>query len=390
MKQTNYARSLVMVVAAVTAVEVLALKPQPMRLADGVTLTPTLDLSEAYDDNIYEANVVADSSSWVTTVAPDLLLDVLNGTHHYQLQYSFQSDFFHSDRDNDNTDHFFRAGAYLGLDSNNRLDFDASHNRVENIFDTSVIGENDKFETTNASGVYGFGTASAPFNVDVGVNHTWYRTFNSGGINRDREYDKPGARITGYYRIAPKTRLLAEYRYDQYDYLLTSSRLDSDKDTLLVGVTWAATARTLGTLKFGQERRDFDDSALDDRDGSSWEADLTWQPAQRSTLVFNSSKGTDEGSATEELIEATRLRVSWNQQLSPRMSSDVFYAYADEDYQDLIGREDEINEFGASVRYEFARWMDIGLGYTYKDRDSNIPVRAYDRNIFLLKLNLSL
>jgi uncharacterized protein (PEP-CTERM system associated) len=218
----------------------------------------------------------------------------------------------------------------------------------------------------------------------------WFRSLNSGTLNTDREHDKPGFRVTGYYRLAPKTRMLLEYRYDDYDYLLASSLLDSKKETYLVGLTWTATARTVGTLKFGREERDFDSGLKKDKDASAWEADLVWQPVKSATLTFNTTKGTEEGSVTEDLVDVTRFKVAWNHQLAPRLTSDVSYAYADEEYQDLFGREDEVNEVGVGLNYDVTRWVTVGVGYRYKDRDSNVAVRDYDRNVYMLNVNLSL
>jgi len=382
--------SLVAIVAAVSAGQALARDPKRIQLADGIVLTPLLDVSEAYDDNIYEANVNADSSTWVTTISPSLLLDAVQGVNHYQLEYGFETDYFHSTDQDHNTDHSLRGMAEIALNKTNRFELSANYDRIENVSDTSVIGQNDKFEITRADANYIYGAPSGPFSMELGVNHVWFRTFNSGTLNSDREYDKPGASATGYFRVGPKTRALVEYRYDDYDYLLSSSALDSTKDTYLIGLTWAATARTVGTIKFGYEERDFDSNAKKDKDGSSWEADLTWQPTQRATLIFNTSKGTEEGSVSEDLVEVERFKASWNHQIAPRISSDVSYAYLDEEYQNILNRKDEVNEVAVGINFDATRWMTVGVGYRYKDRDSNVPVRDYDRNVYMVSLNLSL
>ncbi|MFA5548329.1 MAG: outer membrane beta-barrel protein [Porticoccaceae bacterium] len=382
-------RALVAIIAAGAAANAMAVQPKPVKISEGITLTPTLESELRYDDNIYEANV-SDSSSWVASISPNLLLDSVQGRAHYQLGYSFDTELFdHSDQDSD-TDHFLKASAEIGINRSNRLSLNANYSRVENVADTSVVGENDKFETSRVAAIYGLGNPSGLLSLDIGANHEWFRTFNSGTINRDREYDKPGFNATGYYRLGPKTRALLEYRYDDYDYLQAFPHLDSDKNTVLVGVIWSATRQTTGSLKFGQEKRDFDDAGKKDRDGSTWEADVLWQPGPRSTLSIGGQKGTEEGSVTEDLIDATRARVSLYHELSRTMSLDTFYRFSDEDYQDLVGREDEVNEAGISLRYNSSRWMSVGIGYTYKDRDSNQSIRDYDRNVYMINLNLSL
>lgn len=386
-KLTNHA--LILVLTAGATAQVAAIQPKAVKISEGITLTPTLDAGLRYDDNIYEAGV-DNSSSWVANISPNFLLESVQGKGQYQLGYSFNSDIYdHSEQDSD-TDHHLKALAEIGLNRSNRLSFYGNYDRVENVSDTTIVGENDKFETSKISAVYGLGMPARTLSLDLGVNHEWYRTFNSGSLNLDREYDKPGLNATGYYRLGPKTRALLEYRHDEYDYILSSSILDSDKDTVLVGITWSATRQTTGTIKFGQEKRDFDDSSKKDQDGSTWEADLTWQPGPRSSVSLSTMKGTEEGSLTEDFIDTTKTRLGLLHQFSPRVTLDTFYGYSDEEYQDLLGREDEVNEAGVTLRYNANQRMSVGVGYSYKDRSSNLDIREYDRNIYMLNVNLSL
>lgn len=384
---TNHA--LLIALTAGTASHVAAMEPKPIKIAQGITLTPTLDSRIRYDDNIYEA-AVDDASSWVATFAPNFLMESVQGKSQYQLNYSFNTDIYDDGGQDSDTDHFIKGLAEIGLNRSNRISLYANYDRVENVADTTLVGENDKFESTKVSAVYGLGMPAGIVSLDLGVNHQWYRSFNSGSLNIDREYDKPGVNATGYYRLGPKTRALLEYRYDDYDYILSSSTLDSDKNTVLVGLTWSATRQTVGTIKFGHEDRDFDDDSKKDQDGSTWEADLTWQASPRSSFSLATMKGTEEGSITEDFIDTTKIRLGLVHQFTPKITLDTYYGFKDEEYEDLLGREDEINEAGVTLRYNANRWMSVGVGYSYKDRDSNLAIRDYDRNIYMLNVNLSL
>lgn len=386
-KLTNHALALVLTAAATS--QAVALQPKPVKIGEGITLTPTLDTGLRYDDNIYEAGV-DNASSWVATINPNFLFESVQGKAQYQLGYSFNTEIFDDSEQDNDTDHFLNALAEIGLNRSNRISLAANYDRVESVADTTVVGENDKFETSTVSAVYGIGNPAGIISLDLGANHEWYRTYNSGYLNQDREYDKPGLNATGYYRLGPKTRALVEYRYDQYDYILSNSTLDSDKDTFLVGVTWSATRQTTGTIKFGQENKDFDDSGKKDQEGSTWEADVNWQPSPRSTVALSTMKGIEEGSITEDFVDTTKSRISLLHELSPIVTLDTFYGFAEEEYQDLFGREDEINEAGITLRYNANRQMSVGVGYTYKDRDSNLPIRDYDRNVYMINVNLSL
>ena len=389
MKSGELLAGLGLVTMAFASAPALAVQPKPIPLGDGAKVTPTLDLSASYDDNIYQSSA-NDTSSWITSVEPGALLDVVRGANHYQLGYTLDSEYVHEESDNNNVDHHLRGSAIFGLTRTSRIELYGNYDRVENIFDTTLIGENDKFESSGVSAVYGYGSSSSPFAMDVGVRQNWFRSLNSGTLNAFREYDNAGATVTTYFQVMPKTRLLLEYNYDDFDYQQDTAGLDSEKNTAFVGATWTATARTQGTVKIGYEDREFDDPGRDDNSGMSWQVDVGLQPTKRDTVNLTSFQGTQEGSIEEDFVDTTKYGINWNRQFSTRVSGDLNYSYAENDYEDQLGREDEITTLGGEVRYDVSRQFTVGVGYKYEDRDSTQSARSYDRNIYLLNLNLSL
>ena len=77
-----------------------------------------------------------------------------------------------------------------------------------------------------------------------------------------------------------------------------------------------------------------------------------------------------------------------------RLSSNVTYTYTDRKYQNdsrvSSDRHDKIKQYGLGMTYEMRRWLDVGLGYTRRDNDSNVDSRDYKRNIYALTFNASL
>lgn len=373
---------------AVASAPAFAVEPQKIQLGGGLSITPLLDLEVGYDDNIRGVGI-DDESSWVTTLSPSVLMEAIDGLNLYQFRYRADARRYHSSQDDDHVNHSAELLANLVFNQRNRLNLSATHYRTEQIANTRFIDVNDEFNTSRLGAVYGFGVPSATFNFDLGVDHTWRRTDNSGGINRDREYDMAGANGVVYFRVSPKTRLLAEYRYQDYEYEMRGSDLDNERDIYLLGVTWDATAKTVGTLKFGHEDRDFSSSARKDISNSYWEADITWQPRPMSTITLGTSKESREGELTQNYVKATNYDLGWNQRWTDRVHSDVFYSFTEEDFRDM-DRKDDINRAGVRINYDLLRWATVGIGYTYYDRDSPIEVRDYDRNVYMLSLNFSL
>ncbi len=386
MRKTFVMNSLAAAVMLAGSSSVMAIEAASMQLG-AMSLTPTLELSESYDDNFRETS--NEDSSWITTISPTFVLAAQDRLNVYKLTYNFSSDIFHSSHDDNNTDHHLDADAHMEFNARNRLDLNAGYDRVEEVAGTETSGINDKYHTYNIGGVYGFGAKSATMNFELGANHEWKRYDNDGTINKDLERDTTSLSGTAFYRIGAKTRALVEVRYNDYDYKLATSTLDSDSMAYLVGVTWDATAKTSGSAKIGYEDKDFDSAAREDVDNTMWEVGVTWQPRSYSSFTLNTRRGTDEGSqGAEDYIETTRTSLGWNHDWSSYVSTEASYAFTDEEYEN--GREDETDEFALGLNYELRRWVSVGVGYKYKDIDSTDPTETLDRNIYQVKLTMGL
>lgn len=392
MRKTFALNSLAAAVLMAGSTSAMAIEAASMQLG-AMTLTPTLELSETYDDNFRET--ANEESSWVTTISPTFVLAAQDRLNVYKLTYNFSSDTFHSSQDDNNTDHHLDADAHMEFNARNRLDLNVGYDRVEDVAGTETNGINDKYHTYNIGGVYGLGAESATLNFELGANHEWKRYDNKqldgGGnrLNEGLERDTTSLSGTAFYRIGAKTRALVEVRFNDYDYILGSSTLDSESMAYLVGVTWDATAKTSGMAKIGYEDKDFDNAARTDTDNTMWEIGATWQPRSYSSFTLNTRRGTDEGSeSAEDYIETTRTSLSWDHDWSSFLSSEASYSYTDEEYEG--GRQDETDEFALGLNYDLRRWVSVGVGYKYTDIDSSEPGETLDRNLYQVKLTMGL
>jgi hypothetical protein len=53
-------------------------------------------------------------------------------------------------------------------------------------------------------------------------------------------------------------------------------------------------------------------------------------------------------------------------------------------------RTDDLRDYNLAVEYAMRRWLDIELGYRYRNDDSDVDNQSFERNIFLLSFNVSL
>lgn len=383
--------SLAVAISSALCANAWALDPQSIKIGDGLTFTPTLQVGERYEDN-FRAVEENEESSWITSVTPTFVLGAEGRKSAYKLAYSATGDVFHSSQDDNNTDHHLTGDAAYEFNSRNRLTLNTGYHKVEETAAQSTQSrrnmENDKYSTANIGGVYSFGAKTARAQVDVGANYQELRYQNSNGLNADKERDTTALSSTFFYRVAPKTRMLVEARHTDYDYL-SNTRRNSDNIALLTGVTWDATAKTSGTVKFGAEKKRFDSSEVDDNSGSMWEVGVKWKPRTYSTFSLQTRRALDEGDDDASSIQSQSTTLSWEHEWMARLTSNVSYSYTDQEYQDYE-RDDKLSVFGAGLTYEMRRWLDIGIGYKYAENDSSANLESYERNIYMISVTASL
>lgn len=407
---------LAVVVAAVAGVSTsaFAIDPQSIRVSDGLMFTPTVKLEQRHDDNLF-ATRDNRKSTWATVIDPSFALSLDRAKSAYELKYRMSSKNFHSSNSNSYIDHHFTAKSGFEFNSRNRLLLDAGYHKLEDtasdVESLTSRRKNDKWNTKNVGGVYTYGARSARTQVDLGLNYRELRYDNSARnsegvrVNSNSERDTTGGRITGYYAIGPKTKLLLEGRYTDYDYINDSSR-DNKNKALLAGVTWEATAKTSGTVKIGREKKSYKESGRSSKSTGMWEAGVTWAPRTYSTFNLKTRRGYDEGNSylynndpdfdgldpidnVTQTIKTVDSQLTWRHYWMDRLYSTAQYRRLDRKYQGQ-DRDDKIDQYGVGLTYQMRRWLDIGIGYTHRENDSDIRSQSYKRNIYAVTFNASL
>lgn len=402
MSKTLIKNALAIAIAGSLSAQAFAIDPQSIRLTEGVIFTPTLKVAESYNDN-FRAVEKDKKSSWITTLEPSFQLNADSRNSAYQLKYVASSDTFHSSHSDNNVDHHFTGDAGFEFNARHRARLSAGYHKVE---DTAAENrnsanrtENDKYNTKNVGAVYVYGAEAARTQVEFGANYDEKRYDNSkrytpGGarINSEKERDATALRSTVFYEVAPKTKALVEGRYTDYDYKNKNfgrDKLDSKNKALLVGVTWDATAKTSGSFKIGREKKDFSSSQYNDKTTGMWDVGVNWAPLTYSTFSLSTRQGFDEGDDGASAIKTQSTSLGWKHFWMDRLYSETSYARHDKKYQN-ISRKDERDEYGLSLTYQARRWLDLGVGYTYTDNDSDAKNESYTRNIFAFTVNASL
>ena len=379
-----------------------AVDPMPVNDNGPVDFIPTLKVSQGYDDNIEETPDNEESSN-VTKVAPTFLLRAQERANRYQVRYTPTFQRYSHDSDDNRVNHFATATSRLILDARNRVNLGLNARRNQATLSETNRDfnedEGDINERYTLDGTYTFGARGAKGQLEIDGAYVWNRYSNnltSGSNNQSEEYNSPRAGATFLWRVAPRTQLLVEGRYADFDYTWSESTLDSTNVSALVGARWQATAKTSGSLRVGREDKDFDDAGKDDTDANRWEAQVNWRPAAHSRVRLKTANALEEGSqvegAGENTIEQTSYNLRWDYDWDGQVSSNVGYRFRDKDYigGGNDGRNDELHTVSVGVSYSFRRWLDFGFETRFKDNDSNQDAQRYDRNTYFLTATLSL
>ncbi|MDB6050926.1 MAG: hypothetical protein JWR17_3672 [Pseudomonas sp.] len=354
----------------------------------GFEFTPTLKVSERYDDNFRTLpNQV--QSAWVTSVRPTFVLGTQTGTSGYQVEYSADSQTYEDHADANHVDQRLTAKSIVELNARNRVNWELGYRRAQDTVQTTQPRENDKYTVKNANLGYSFGVLSGMNQIDVLAGYQELRFQNSGTLNDDREHNTTTLDATWFHRLGGRTRTLVEVRHSDFNYLLSNSTRDSTGDVALVGLTRDVSAKLSGSIRVGYEQKNFDSAAVNDYSSPTWEVGVDYKPRTYSTFSLNASKRFEEGDDGASTIHDTSTRLGWRHTWTPWISTEVNYRYADLRYLG-VGRDDTLNTYGASVIYSATRWADVTMGYQRWKNDSNDSDQTYTRNVYLMSIGLSL
>lgn len=374
------------------------------RLGDGVTLTPALTVEQRFDDNIFSTET-DEVDTPVTVLMPGATLSVEFDANS-RLDFTYAGDIgTYWDSDDDNyDDHYLEAAGsaqvadrvgisgYVAYEvehddrgtgpSNGLADLTTTTFSEPTTYDRVLGGAQLNLGREGASRVRG--------ELAIDLDSREYNNFRALTAERDR--DRQMYRATGFLEIAPNTDLLVEGRYNniEYDFVSAgSTTLDSEETSFLVGVTWRATARTTGTVKLGYIDKSFADAGRTDFDDPTWSIDVTYAPRTYSQITFSSGSAPRETDGQGDAITNTYYSANWTHDWSEVIHSRVGLNYTTEEFEGAT-REDDVTNIDLGVDYDLRRYLTIGVGYRFSQRNSNQANTDFDRNMLFVSASLGL
>lgn len=298
----------------------------------------------------------------------------------------------YSDSDSDNyTDWNSRTTYDIALTPRNfvRLGWDYSHGHdPRGSTDRGFSNSPDRYFLSIPGITYSYGAPSAQGRFEVFASRASKRYLNNreSTIVSDRNTKDFGGAF--YWRAMPKTSFLVEARGTDLRYLWDRSDLSGSEARYYAGVTWEATAATSGTIKAGRLEKRFD-SDRPNYKGTSWEATVTWQPRSYSKFDLYSSRQPIESTGLGNFILSDASGIVWTHGWSSVFTTEANARIQKDKYKGF-DRDDDITGFGLKATYKFRRWLTVGAEYQFTNRDSNIGIYEYDKNLWLVSAMMTL
>jgi len=363
----------------------------PLRLG-ALEVYPVLDVKESHDDNIF-AQANTKKSSWITTVEPAVKVISQSGGNEVELNYKLSSGYYHSSSDDNFVDHLADVSATFGLSKRLNInlwaDYKKDHDPRGSTFNPTTPGvviKPDRYHSIRAGGKVSYGVRAR---IDISGEYSNKRYDNNRTRTLQRDLDDVGGTIAFAFPIALKTTAVLEARYKRINYKLFSPafNLDSKEQRYFAGLDWQATAKTSGTLRLGYLSKSFTNPLLAKGNQFSWEMGMEWQPMTYSTwtLITSSMPLESDSSAGTSYIESTAGSLKWEHDWSSYFSHTANISYSKNTYKGTT-RRDKITNASIRLDYQMIRWLSVGAGYDFTNRNSNIARVGYRDNIYFFNL----
>lgn len=364
-------------------------------LAQEAGLSAQVTSRLTYDDNILRAAKSAEQSDTSLVVAPELTLAGILGKQRFSAVYKGEYAKYADNGDVDYDDHDIRL----------RADFDHS-NRLTSRFDVQYQDKHEEFGDissifTNLSEFNHYTQKDITGRLIYGRQDSFGQlVFGLGRSNKDydnndqeyRSYDRDLASLAFYYRIAPRTRLLAEVVYQDFSYSPEAGFLDLDNEYVRyqAGVEWALTTQLEGTVKVGYQDRNYQLDTLNDISGLAYEANIDYTPNTFTTVSLGAKRESLDSSlagAGGFLRSSYTIGVKHGLTDLVKLDGQVYYAKDD----GVFGgsRQDKRLRTQIGLIYSALYWVDVGVNYSYEERDSTNNAADYKSNSINLTVKVA-
>lgn len=349
----------------------------------GLSLMPSLDVSEKYDNNVY-ATTNNKRDDFETIIEPTLTLKSNWSRHSVGLTA------------------YGRFNRYADLTSENNKEYGVQGTGVLNLpRDSTLVATGGYARQTIARGdpEQSNGANSAPEQQDLLTGGLQYshpfgrvRVTFGGQVNDYQTVDNadPGNNRTEYkgtgrvaYEISAALNAFIEPYYQARRYEVGGAfNRDVDIYGAGFGFGYDITGKLYGETQVGYYKADFKSAVFSDTSGVFVRSEATWNLSALTSIIGGIERGnqaSNVGTASSSTTSAIDLRLE--RELARNITAALIGRYERSQYEDFTnGRKDRYYRVGWIVNYLIDRHVALFAQYEFQDRHSDVATAEYRDN----------
>lgn len=233
--------------------------------------------------------------------------------------------------------------------------------------------------------------------LQIRGDYSYYLLDYSDVRNAFRERDDNAFALSLFYRLLPKTSAILLYEHIDIDYDW-DILIDSKESHYYAGFEWDMTAKSRGRFMLGYGEKDFS-AGNDSNEGELLgEIQLDHRFSRKTAAFLQATRKTNESDIEGVAYIVThRVQLGLRHRMTARLRGSCDFFYLRDSYQGTItidnlqgDRVDDYYGAGLAVAYAPLRWLNLTLGYRYRDRSSNFTQYDYQSNTVYLTLAAAL
>ena len=368
-------------------------------------LNLSLDFTEQYDSNIFrDSDDARKVDDWVSILSPHAQVGLGYGIFRATLDLDYTSGVYQESKADDYQDYWYGTDLRWRFNHRNELAFlsrfEAEHeDRGTELTEggARIVPQPVEFDTQRHQLRYQLGSQQSIGRLVLSGTYYEKQYTNFRAVTRFRDYEENQAMSAFFWNVAGRTGIQFEVTARDINYLTDPQPVAGLPDTLdafatefLTGLNWNVTGKSNASVLLGYRQRDFDDDDREDFSGPSWRVNTRWSPKEYMAFTFLTAREDRETNGLGSFIDVKTTQAGWEMDWNDRFSSQLTLLVDKDDYQGTEdGRVDTNRVARFDFEYHMRYWLDFGISLVNERNSSDIDRFNYERNLFLLFMNIS-
>lgn len=355
-----------------------------------------------YDDNIFRLENQKIKDTYYR-LSPTLKLTGLAGKHSFKLNYAADYNQFNQHQNLDYNEHNLIAIADLDHSYRSQSEFKLRYYQEQetpgsNDAPNDIKNEFNLRKGFTANAKFSYGRYNSTGQLVISGEHLNLNYLNNQQFYRD--YNRNSLNATFYYRVAPKSRILLEARWQDYQYTPPKDYIDksSQKHIFLAGYEWRLTEQTKSTIKVGYQNQTYQADNLSDLDNLSFEIATLWRASEYSQYGLTAKRETRESSLINRpsyIRNSLKLNLNYNLSQRSLFKVDLTMLKDELDKNNLMSQNPETTASNENIRYQakliyrhqLSHRLTGQINYIFNNRESENDLNQYTTNQIGLTIN---